>query len=328
MTDRKRIVIGTRKSRLALAQTELVAAEIRRKAPLVAVELFPIVTQGDVKLDKPLPLIGGKGLFTQELEQALLSGQIDLAVHSAKDLPTDNPPGLDILCVPPRAPVSDVLVTLYGLTLHELPLGARIGTSSLRRQLQLAELRPALRFVDIRGNVDTRVNKVLAGHYDAVVLAQAGLIRAGMSDPTGVVRTGAGHARYTILPVDQILSAPGQAALALQGRADDDWLRGILSPINDLATASCLRAERAMLQALQLDCQMPFASLCLPEAGGFSMRVWLADPQTGRSLRLAAAAADVDSLVADMVQRIDQAGGQELLEGCLRQPGSRPASAG
>ena len=238
--------------------------------PRVTVELFPIVTQGDIKLDKPLPLIGGKGLFTQELEQALLSGRIDLAVHSAKDLPTENPPGLDILCVPPRAPVADVLVTATGITLYDLPLGARLGTSSLRRQLQLAAIRPGLHFADIRGNVDTRVNKVLAGQYDAVVLAQAGLIRAGMSEPSGLIRLGEVQARYSVLPVHQVLPAPGQAALAIQGRADDDWLRNMLVPVNDPVTAACLQAERRMLQALQLDCHMPFAAFCQP-AG---WRVW------------------------------------------------------
>ncbi len=134
MTERNRIVIGTRKSRLALAQSEIVAAQIRLASPQVTVELYPIVTQGDIKLDKPLPQIGGKGLFTMELEQALLSGQIDLAVHSAKDLPTENRPGLDILCVPQREAVTDVLVARERLTLHDLPLGGRVGTSSFRRQ--------------------------------------------------------------------------------------------------------------------------------------------------------------------------------------------------
>jgi hydroxymethylbilane synthase len=297
----------------------LVAAEIRRAAPRVAVELFPIVTQGDIKLDKPLPLIGGKGLFTQELEQALLSGRIDLAVHSAKDLPTDNPPGLDILCVPPRAPVADVLVTTTGITLYDLPLGARVGTSSLRRQLQLAAIRPGLHFADIRGNIDTRVTKVLAGQYDAVVLARAGLIRAGMSDPSGLIRVGEAQARYSILPVRHVLPAPGQASLAIQGRADDHWLRDTLIPVNDPVSAVCLHAERRMLQALHLDCHMPFAAFCQPKPDGFAMQVWLADPQTGRSLRLEASAPTIDSLVVAMVQQIDQAGGRQLLESCLRQ---------
>lgn len=319
MADRTRIVIGTRKSRLALAQTELVATAIRKAAPQVTVELFPIVTQGDVKLDKPLPLIGGKGLFTQELEQALLSGRIDLAVHSAKDLPSENPPGLDILCVPARAPVADVLVTPTGITLYDLPLGARIGTSSLRRQLQIAALRPGMHFADIRGNVDTRVSKVLAGQYDAVVLAQAGLIRAGMSDASGQIRVGDAMARCSILPVHQILPAPGQAALAVQGREDDEWLRRTLSPVNDPIAAACLDAERQMLRALQLDCHMPFAALCEPAKGGFCMRVWLADPHARQSLRLEGSAPRVESLVRLMVQQIDQAGGGPILAACRRE---------
>ncbi len=322
MTDRTRIVIGTRKSRLALAQSEMVAAAIRAAAPRLDVTLHPIVTQGDIKLDKPLPQIGGKGLFTWELEQALLAGQIDLAVHSAKDLPTDNPSGLDILCVPARAPVADVLVTRAGLTIFDLPLGARIGTSSQRRQMQLAELRPGLRFADIRGNIDTRVNKALAGQYDAVVLAQAGLLRAGMLSPQGSITLDSAkvQAGGTILPVTQILPAPGQAALAIQGRADDAWLRSVLAPVNDPVTAACLQAERAMLQALHLDCHMPFAALCESVPQGYAMRTWLADPRSGRSLRIQAAASTTDQLVAELLQRIEQAGGRELLEGCRQSP--------
>jgi hydroxymethylbilane synthase len=176
-----------------------------------------------------------------------------------------------------------------------------------------------LHFADIRGNVDTRVNKVLAGQYDAVVLAQAGLIRAGMSEPSGLIRLGEVQARYSVIPVHQVLPAPGQAALAIQGRADDEWLRSTLVPVNDPATAACLQAERQVLQALHLDCHMPFAALCQPEDGGFGMHIWLADPRTGQSLRLEGSAPTVESLVSLMVQRIDQAGGRQLLESCLRQ---------
>jgi hydroxymethylbilane synthase len=335
MADRTQIVIGTRKSRLALAQSELVAGAIRAARPDLQVLLHPIVTRGDLQTDRPLPEIGGKGLFTLELEQALLGARIDLAVHSAKDLPTDTPDGLDILCVPTRGPVADVLVTPAGLTLQQLPPGARVGTSSLRRRLQLAAIRPDLHFTDVRGNIDTRVRKVLRGEYDAVVLAQAGLIRADMAEVT-----------YSVLPVDDVLPAPGQAALAVQGRSDDAWLRNVLSPVNDTAAAECLRAERLILQALRLDCQMPFAALCEPppaprepspapcapspktgapspappgpSGGGFRMRAWLADPHTGRSLRVEASAPAVEPLLAEVVQRIEDAGGRDLLEACRR----------
>jgi hydroxymethylbilane synthase len=346
MADRTRIVIGTRKSRLALAQSELVAAAIRQARPDLEVLLHPIVTQGDLQTDKPLPQIGGKGLFTLELEQALLSGRIDLAVHSAKDLPTDNPEGLDILCVPTRGPVADVLVTPAGLTLQQLPYGARVGTSSLRRRLQLAALRQDLHFTDVRGNIDTRIRKVLDGQYDAVVLAQAGLIRAGLTGHDGaalrlvppatqtqcLTPEGMIDAGYTALPLDEVLPAPGQAALAVQGRADDSWLRDVLTPVNNPLSAACLRAERLILQTLRLDCQMPFAALCEPSptlsdpptisrepsTAGFRMRAWLADVHTGRSLRVEAAALSVEPLVAQMVQRIEAAGGGALLEACRR----------
>lgn len=319
MSSRNRIVIGTRKSRLALAQTQLVAAAIGRAHADLRVELHPIVTQGDIKLDKPLPLIGGKGLFTSELEQALLSGQVDLAVHSAKDLPTGAPSGLDILCVPPRAAVSDVLVSRLGLTLWDLPVGGRVGTSSLRRQLQLQAIRPDLQFADIRGNIDTRANKACAGQYDAVVLAQAGLVRAGMTD-----------VRYTILPIDRVLPAPGQAALALQGRADDTWLRETLAPINDPSSAACLAAERSLLEQLALDCQMPFAALCegadgaaslgatpAPSAGvpsSYRLRTWMADPKTTRSIRTDTHADTWEQAVGVTLDQIHAAGGQQIIE--------------
>lgn len=304
MPSRNRIVIGTRRSRLALAQTQLVADAIRRARSGVRVDLHTVVTQGDIRLDKPLPQIGGKGLFTSELEQALLAGQVDLAVHSAKDLPSDMPPGLDILCVPPRAPVADVLVTRHRVTLHDLPLGAVVGTSSLRRQLQLQAMRPGLRFADIRGNIDTRVGKMLAGQYDAVVLAEAGLLRAGMSEVA-----------YRSLPVEQVLPAPGQAILAIQGRADDATLREMLSPVNDPVTQDCLAAERQLLQELALDCQMPFAALCEPQPGGYRIRTWLADPRTGRSIRTDLHAAAWQQALADTLRRIESAGGREIIEG-------------
>jgi hydroxymethylbilane synthase len=305
MMDRTRIVIGTRKSRLALAQSEMVASAIRAAWPDLEVSLHPIITKGDINLDKPLPLLGGKGLFTLELEQALLSERIDLAVHSAKDLPTESPPGLDILCVPRRAAVCDVMVTSAGLALSHLPSGARVGTSSLRRQLQLAAVRPDLRFADIRGNIDTRVQKVVSGQYDAVVLAQAGLIRAGMTEVP-----------YAVLSPEQVLPAPGQAALAVQGRAGDTWLRDHLSPIDDPVSAACLHAERRLLQSLRLDCHMPFAALCEPCPEGFSMQTWLADPGTGRALRVQARAPSVNALVAEILRRVEAGGGQELLDGC------------
>ncbi len=318
MPSRNRIVIGTRKSRLALAQTQMVADAIRRVRPDITVDLHRVVTQGDIKLDRPLPEIGGKGLFTMELEQALLSGQVDLAVHSAKDLPTgpvdvampsgrglptDPANRLDILCVPPRAPVNDVLVSPSGHGLSDLPPGSRIGTSSLRRQLQLKAVRSDLQFLDIRGNIDTRINKAMTGQYDAVVLAEAGLIRAGMTDVP-----------YAPLPVDQILPAPGQAAFAIQGRTDDDWLRDVLSDINDPTSAECLAAERALVEQLGLDCQMPFAALCERLDSGYRLRTWLADPASARSIRTDVTAATWTAAVSDAGAKIEAEGGRQIIQ--------------
>ncbi len=290
-----------------MAQTNQVAEAIRRVHPGLEIRLEPIVTQGDIQTDKPLPQIGGKGLFTLELERALLDGRVDLAVHSAKDLPAENPQGLGILCVPSRAPVADVLVTPQGIGLYDLPLGARIGTSSLRRQLQLAALRPGLRFADIRGNIDTRIRKMLAGQYDAIVLARAGLLRAGMTD-----------VKLSVLAVEGVLPAPGQAALALQGRTDDEWLGEVLQPVNDPVAAACLSVERSLLTRLGMNCHMPFAALCERQDQGWRLRVWLADPGTGRALRFETAGSTAEAVVEAAVRHIEDGPGRDLLAACGR----------
>lgn len=295
--------MGARNSRLAQAQTLLIADAIRRVRPDLAVDVQPIVTQGDRKLDKPLPEIGGKGLFTAELEQTLLSGQIDLAVHSAKDLPVVQAERLDLLCVPARGPVNDVLVSRRGARLADLPAGARVGTSSLRRLLQLRAIRPDLHFADIRGNVDTRIRKAREGQYEAVVLAQAGLIRAGLAD-----------AISEVFPAEQVLPAPGQAALAVQGRSDDQWLRSVLEPINDASTSACLAAERMLVAMLRLDCQMPFAALCEPAADGFAMRAWLADSSGDPAIRISVTAGTSAEAARAAWRRLEEAGGREIIE--------------
>ncbi|MCB0201399.1 MAG: hydroxymethylbilane synthase [Anaerolineae bacterium] len=242
--------LGTRGSALARWQTDHVASLLRSAWPNLVCHVEIIQTQGDRVLDTPLPLIGGKGVFTAELEAALRSGAIDLAVHSLKDLPTETPAGLALGAVPERAQVADVLVSRAGYTLDVLPDGGTVGTSSRRRAAQLLARRPDLHIVDLRGNVDTRIRKALAddGPYDAIVLAHAGLARLGHSDVISQV-----------LPLDVMLPAPAQGALGIQCR-DEAVSLDLLAPLNHAATRQAVEAERAFLVGLGGGCSVPIAA--------------------------------------------------------------------
>ena len=242
--------IGTRGSALALWQAHLIRALLVRAWPTLTVEIEVMKTQGDATLDTPLPQIGGKGVFTAELEAALRSGAIDLAVHSLKDLPTEESAGLIIGAIPERGDPRDALVSRENSTLEALPEGAAVGTSSRRRAAQLLVLRPDLRLLDIRGNVDTRIRKALDadGPYDAIVLALAGLERLGRAEEAS-----------ERLPLEVMLPAPGQGALAVQCRAERAS-RNLLAPLNHRATALAVTAERAFLAALGGGCAVPVAA--------------------------------------------------------------------
>lgn len=241
-SEQRKVRLGTRSSPLARWQAEWVAA--RLTALGVAVEMIHITTQGDVKTG-PLGQIGGQGLFTKEIQRALLDDQIDLAVHSLKDLPTADVPGLAIAAVPARESIHDVLVGPFR-ALDELPQGARIGTGSLRRRAQLLFQRPDLQLLEIRGNVDTRLRKLDSGEYDAIVLAQAGLSRLGLAE------------RITyVIPPAIMLPAVGQGALGLETRDDDDVTRQLLQPLNDSPTNESVTAERTLLQTLRAGCLAP-----------------------------------------------------------------------
>lgn len=246
MRQSKTVVIGTRTSDLALWQTRHIKAQLETAWPGLTCELETFVTKGDKTLDKPLPEIGGKGLFTAELEAALYAGRIDLAVHSLKDLPVADSDGLTVGAISARADVRDVLVAKHEWKLGSLPIGAKVGTSSLRRQAQLLQARPDLNVQPIRGNVGTRLQKVFAGEYDAAVLAAAGLTRLGLE---------AHISQY--LPVSVMLPAPGQGALAVQCRADDDHILGLLASVDDAQTRRCVLAERAFLDSLGSGCSLP-----------------------------------------------------------------------
>ena len=253
------VVIGTRASPLALAQTRLVLESLQVARPGVVFETRAITTSGDRSQERgvPLPEIGGKGLFTAELERALRAGEIDLAVHSLKDLPTEVAPGVVVGAVPEREDARDCLVARDGLGLAELPGGAIVGTSSLRRAAQLRAMRRELEVRSIRGNVDTRVRKVQEGECDAVLLAAAGVRRVGLED-------------YVTqwIASDEMLPAPGQGALAVQCRAEDDAMLELLSAIDAPETRAETTAERAFLRVLGAGCAAPVAALGVAQASG------------------------------------------------------------
>jgi hydroxymethylbilane synthase len=260
MTDRI-LRIATRKSQLALWQAEHVRDRLLAAHPGLRVELLPLSTQGDRILDVPLAKIGGKGLFVKELETAMLEGRADLAVHSMKDVPMDFPPELGLGAILAREDPRDAFVSVAHAGLEALPEGARVGTSSLRRQCQLRALRPDLRILDLRGNVNTRLRKLDDGEYDAIVLASAGLLRLGMESRI--------RAR---LPATQSLPAVGQGAIGVEIRNDDATLRLLLAPLHDADCADCVLAERAMNRALQGGCQVPIAGFATVDAAG---ELWL-----------------------------------------------------
>ncbi len=242
----KTLRIGTRKSQLALWQAEYVRARLLESHADLHVELVKMTTQGDKILDTPLAAVGGKGLFVKELEQGLLDENIDLAVHSMKDVTVDLPTGLHIPVICERADPTDAFVSNTFRTLDELPASARVGTSSLRRQCQLRSAFPQLEIVNLRGNVNTRLAKLDAGEFDAIILASAGLMRLGFDD-----RIAARIATDTCLP------AVGQGAVGIECRSDDEVVNRLLAPLDHAATHHCVRAERSMNAALQGGCQVP-----------------------------------------------------------------------
>jgi hydroxymethylbilane synthase len=255
--------LGTRASRLALTQSQHVADALSA-ASGVPVELVHVSTYGD-RSTEAISQLGGTGVFVTALREALLAGEVDLAVHSFKDLPTSPAPGLTVAAVPPREDPRDVLVARDGLTLGELPPGARVGTGAPRRMAQLRALALGLEVVPIRGNVDTRMGRVTSGELDGVVLARAGLARLGrMSAVTEVLD-----------PI-QVLPAPAQGALAVECRSDDARVRGLLAALDDPATRACVAAERSVLAALEAGCSAPVAAHAeLTEAEDGAAEVWL-----------------------------------------------------
>ncbi len=259
--------IATRKSALALWQAEYVKAKLERHHPALTVELLPMSSRGDKILDVPLAKVGGKGLFVKELEHALLNNDADIAVHSMKDVPMEFPEGLGLGIICEREDPRDAFVSNHFSTLEQLPKDAIVGTSSLRRQCQLLAQRPDLDIRFLRGNVNTRLSKLDAGEFDAIILASAGLIRLNMSE-----RIKEALAPETCLP------AGGQGAIGIECRNDDARIQRLLAPLHHQKTAECVTAERAMNQRLEGGCQVPIAAYAIHRNDNLWLRGQVGDP--------------------------------------------------
>ncbi|HEY8346037.1 MAG TPA: hydroxymethylbilane synthase [Symbiobacteriaceae bacterium] len=297
--------VATRGSQLALTQTRWVVDRLREVCPDVAFDIVTFKTTGDKVLNVALSQIGGKGLFTKELEEALLDGRADIAVHSLKDMPTELPEGLKLGCVPQREDPRDVLITRDGRRLADLPPGARVGTSSLRRLAQFRAMRPDLEYVPIRGNVDTRLRKLDEGQVDALVMAAAGLQRMGLA-----------HRITEYLDPAICLPAPGQGALAIEIRAGDDAIGQMVARIHDEAAAVEVRAERALLAKLQGGCQVPVGVLAERRGDSLRLQGLIAAPDGSQVIRHAAEGpADAPEQLGEAVaQWLLDHGGRRILE--------------
>lgn len=300
------MIFATRPSALARWQTAHVIQLLQAAHPGLECEEHIIRTTGDHVIDRPLPEIGGKGLFTTELEEALLSGKVDVAVHSLKDLPVEVTPGLVIGAIPKRGAAQDVLVTVDRRTLLELPDAARVGTCSTRRTAQLLARRPDLTIFPLRGNVDSRVRKVLKGEYDAIVLAQAGLTRLGLQSHISEV-----------FSLDVMLPAPGQGALAIQCRADDEGTLNLLASIHDPLTAAAVDAERAFLSCLGGGCSLPVAAFAEKNNGAIILTGAVISPDGKQSIRLSAVDQDPHKLGQRLADLVLERGAADLLKAAV-----------
>lgn len=269
------ITVATRKSALALAQCRAWLRELVSVHPGLEVVEHHVTTTGDRVVDRSLAEIGGKGLFVKEIEEAILAGEADIAVHSLKDVPPALLPKLVLSCFPKREDPRDVMVTRDGGGFADLPAHSRVGTSSLRRMVQLKALRPELDYVPIRGNVDTRLRKCEEGVVDAVVLARAGLVRLGLE-----------HRATETLSTDQCLPAVGQGALAIEQRADDTRILELLKPLQHLETALAVHAERGVMLAIEGNCQTPVAAYAERTGDGMRLRAMLSEPDGSRLRRV------------------------------------------
>ena len=301
---RSTIRIATRKSPLALWQAHFVQSRLQQLYPQLRVELLPMSTKGDKILDSPLAKVGGKGLFVKELEQAILAGDADIAVHSMKDVPVEFPEGLGLTIICERDDPRDAFVSTGFASIAELPAGSRVGTSSLRRQCQLRAQRPDLQVIDLRGNVNSRLAKLDAGEYDAILLAAAGLKRLGLQERISA-----------LLPTELSLPANGQGAVGIECRLDDNELLSLLAPLEHPQTRQRVLAERAMNRALQGGCQVPIGAYAELEGDTLWLRGLVGLPDGSRILRaeLRGTASEPEALGQALAEQLLTQGAAELL---------------
>jgi len=305
------IRIGSRGSRLALAQTHWVEAQLQDRHPGLATDVVIIKTTGDKLKDVPLAQVGGKGLFIKEIEEALLAGEVDLAVHSLKDMPAELPPGCTLGAVPPREDCRDAFISQRYGSLKEIPPGGRVGTGSLRRKVQILHRRPDLEVVHLRGNVDTRLRKLETEGLDAIILAAAGLKRLGL-----------GHIPRGYLSTEEMLPAIGQGALGLEVRAADQEMLDLLAPLNHVPTQVAVTAERAFLARLEGGCLVPVAALGRLAGEVLTLDALISDLE-GRSVfqdHLAGPPAEAGSMGRRLAEMLLAQGGGKILEDIYGRP--------
>ncbi len=296
--------IATRKSQLALWQAEYVKNALMQRHPELQVELVRMTTRGDQMLDSPLSKIGGKGLFIKELELAMLEDRADIAVHSMKDVPMHFPPGLRLAAICERDSPFDAFIAPNFASLDELPLGARLGTSSLRRRSQMLAARNDLDVIDLRGNVNTRLQKLHDGAYDAIILAEAGMKRLGMDDQI-----------VEIIDPQICLPAPGQGAIGIETRADDARINDLVAELNHLQTSYCVLAERALNRGLEGGCQVPIAAYAQLNGAMLDLEARVASLDGTQMIirQRRGAATEADALGEGLAVEMLAAGGAEIL---------------
>jgi hydroxymethylbilane synthase len=305
--ENRKIVLGTRGSELARAQARLVEKAIQTVRPEAKIETKIIATHGD-KAKVVDPRAGRKGVFTAEIERALLAGEVDVAVHSAKDLPSETSPDLEIAAVLPRAPMDDVLVSKQRGGLASLPEGATVATGSVRRKNQLLWKRADLDIIDLRGNVPTRLRKLAENNWDAIVLARAGLGRLGLSRSRTEISFEGRQFFLEVLPCENFLPAGGQGIIALQVRANDQSTKELIDVVNDRETLLCLRAEREFLRGLQGDCNCPVGVLAKIDNRKMKMRaqVFMGESAAPREAEVEGACDEGGKLAGELLRRITQ----------------------
>lgn len=300
----RKIIVGSRRSKLAITQTKWVISKLKEINPNVDFEIKEIVTKGDKILDVTLSKVGGKGLFVKEIEDAMLKGEIDMAVHSMKDMPSVLPEGLTIGCIPEREDYRDVLISQSKKTFRELPEGAIIGTSSLRRGAQLKAIRPDVEIKWIRGNIDTRIRKLEDEDYDAIVLAAAGLHRMGWSSQIVT----------EYLDPDLCVPAVGQGALSIECRESDDELLALLGELDDEYTKSTVLAERAYLHTLEGGCQVPIAGHAVLSDGTITVTGLVGEPDGSVIIKEMETGTDPQQVGITLAKKMKEQGAKEILD--------------